>query len=81
MSAVIVLTYPKKYKKDINPETWYRDINSATAKQQDLNGFLLYCMAYYKDNEYENTMLWYYMKEDFIRWIKETWALVKKFIV
>ena len=38
-------------------------------------------MAHYKDREYEDTMLWYCMKEDFVGWIKETWALANKFIV
>ena len=68
----MALTYPKKYEKDIN---------SANAEQQDLNGFLLYCIAQYTDSEYNNPMLWYCIKEDFVRWIKETWALIKKNIV
>jgi len=69
----MALTYLKKYEKDINLKTWNKDIiNPANAKQQDLNGFLLHCIAYYKDSEYNNTMLWYYVREDFIRWIKET---------
>ena len=38
-------------------------------------------MAHYTDSEYNNTILWYCMKEDFIRWTKETWALANKFIV
>ena len=54
----MALTYLKKYKKDINPKTWNTDIiNFTNAKQQDLNGFLLYYIAYYKDSKYNNTML------------------------
>ena len=53
----MALTYPKKYENDINPETWNRDINPATAKQQDLNGFLVYYIVYYKDSEYKDTIL------------------------
>ena len=67
----IALTYLKKYENDINLEIWNRDINPITAKQQDLNGFLLHRIVYYKDSEYDDTMLWYCIKEDFIRWIKE----------
>ena len=78
----MALTYPKKYEKDINLETWNKDIiDFANAEQQDLNGFLLYRMAHYKDSEYNNIMLWYYMKEDFVGWIKETWAPAKKDII
>ena len=54
----MALIYPKKYKKDINPKTWNTDIiNFINAEQQDLNGFLLHCMAYYKNSEYNDTML------------------------
>src|SRR6266700_1314597 len=46
VDPIMVLTYPKKYEKDINPETWNKDIiDFANAEQQDLNGFLLYRMA------------------------------------
>jgi len=63
----MALTYPKKYENNINPDTWNRAIiNFANAEQQDLNGFLLHRMAHYKDSEYNNTMLWYCMKEDFV---------------
>ena len=58
----MALTYPKKYKKDINP------INT---KQQDLNGFLVYYIVHYTDSEYNNIILQYYIKEDFIEQIKE----------
>ena len=54
----MALTYPKKYEKDINLETWDTDlINFTNAEQQDLNGFLLYHMAHYKDSEYNDIML------------------------
>jgi len=57
-ALTIALTYLKKYEKDINLEIWNTDIiNFINAKQQDLNGFLLYYMAYYKDSKYNNTML------------------------
>ena len=56
-------------------------IDPANAKQQDLNRFLLYRIAHYKDSEYNNIMLWYCIKEDFVRWTKETQALAKKDIV
>ena len=77
----MALTYPKKYKNDINLEIQNKDINPITAEQQDLNGFLLYRMAHYKDSKYKDTMLQYYIKEDFVRWIKETQVLAKKVIV
>jgi hypothetical protein len=68
----MALTYLKQYKNDINPDTWNRAIiNLVNAKQQDLNGFLLYCIVHYKNCEYDDTILWYYIKEDFVKWIKE----------
>ena len=77
----MALTYLKKYKDNINLETQNSDINPITAKQQDLNGFLLYCMAHYKDSEYNNIMLQYCIKEDFIRWTKEIQAFANKDII
>jgi hypothetical protein len=69
----MALTYLKKYKKHINPEIWDTAIiNLENINKQDLNGFLLYRMVYYKDSEYNNTALWECIKEDFIKWIKET---------
>jgi len=63
----IALTYPKKYKEDINLKTWNKAIiNLVNANKQDLNGFLLYRIAYYKDSEYNNTALWECIKEDFV---------------
>jgi hypothetical protein len=50
-------TYPKKYKKDINPEIWDIDIDPVNTKQQDLNGFLIYCIVYYTDSEYNDIIL------------------------
>ena len=44
----MALTYPKKYKEDINP------INT---KQKDLNVFLLYYIVHYTDSEYNDTIL------------------------
>ena len=38
-------------------------------------------MAYYKDSEYNDTMLWYYMKEDFIGQIKEIQVPINKDII
>ena len=82
MSAIMASTYPKKYEKDINLETWDKDIlNFANAKLQDLNGFLLHRIAHYKDSEYNDSILWYYIREDFIGWIKETWTPIEKEIV
>ena len=67
MSAIMALTYPKKYKKDINLEIWDKNIlNFVNAKPQDLNGFLLHRIAHYKDSEYNDSMLWYCIREDFI---------------
>jgi len=64
----MVLTYLKKYKEDINLKTWNKAIiNLINANKQDLNGFLLHRMAYYKDSKYNNTALWEYIKEDFVR--------------
>ena len=54
----MALTYPKKYEKDINPKTWNKAIiDFVKAKPQDLNGFLLYYIVYYKDSEYDNAAL------------------------
>ena len=54
----MALTYPNKYKKDIDPETWdTAKIDPANAEEKDLNGFLLHRMAHYEDSEYNNTIL------------------------
>ena len=64
----MALTYLKKYKKYINPKIQdIAIINPENINKQDLNGFLLYCMVYYKDSEYDNTALWKCIREDFIR--------------
>ena len=68
----MALTYLKKYEKDINLKTWNKAIiDFVKAKLQDLNGFLLYHIAYYKDSKYNNAALWECTREDFIEWIKE----------
>ena len=78
----MVLTYLKKYKEDINLKIQNKAIiNFVNANKQDLNGFLLYRMAHYKNSEYNNTALQEYIKEDFIGWIKETQAPINKDIV
>ena len=78
----MALTYLKKYEDDINPEIQKTDIiNLEDVNQQDLNGFLLHHIAYYKDSEYNNTMLQYYIKEDFIKQIKEIQAPTNKDII
>ena len=77
----MALTYPKKYEEDINLKIENKDINYANAKQKDLNGFLLYHIVYYTDSKYNDTILKYCIKEDFIKWIKETWALTNKLII
>ena len=59
-------TYLKKYKKDINLKIWDTDIDFINTKQQDLNGFLVYCIVYYTDSEYKDIILQYYIKEDFV---------------
>ena len=54
----MALTYLKKYEKDINLEIWNTNIiDFINAKQYNLNGFLLYYIAYYKDSKYNNTMI------------------------
>ena len=54
----MVLTYLKKYKKHINPKTWDTAIiNPENVNKQDLNGFLLYHIAHYKDSKYDDTAL------------------------
>ena len=68
----MALTYLKKYEEDIN---------SVNIEQKDLNRFLLYYIVHYIDSKYNNTMLQYYIKKDFIGWIKETQAFVNKFII
>ena len=78
----MALTYLKKYKEDINLKTQNKAIiDLINANKQDLNGFLLYRIAYYKDSKYNNTALQEYIKEDFIRQIKETQAPINKDIV
>ena len=82
MSAIIALTYPKKYKKDINLKIQNKTIiNFTKAKPQDLNRFLLHHMVHYKDSKYKDTILQYYIKEDFVKQIKKTQTLPKKVIV
>jgi len=54
----MALTYPKKYEDNINLEIWNTNITSLKdIDQQDLNGFLLYRIVYYKDSKYNNAML------------------------
>ena len=54
----MALTYPKKYKKDINLKIQNTAIiNPENINKQDLNGFLLHYMAYYKDSKYDDTTL------------------------
>ena len=66
MSAIIVLTYLKKYEKDINLKIQDIDIYPINTKQQDLNGFLVYYIVHYTDSKYNNTMLQCCIKEDFV---------------
>jgi hypothetical protein len=62
----MALTYPKKYEKNIDLETWdIVTVDPTNSKQQDINGFLLHRMAHYRDSDYNDTMLWHYIKEDF----------------
>ena len=64
----MALTYLKKYKEDINLKIQKKAIiNLTNANKQDLNGFLLYYMAHYKDSKYNDTALWECIKEDFIK--------------
>ena len=77
----MALTYLKKYENNINLKIQNKDINLVNAKQQDLNGFLLHCIVHYKDSEYDDTMLQYCMKEDFVGWMKEIQVPVNKDIV
>jgi hypothetical protein len=54
----MALTYLKKYEKYINLEIWDTAIiNLENANKQDLNGFLLHHIAYYKDSKYDDTAL------------------------
>ena len=71
MSAIMASTYLKKYKKDINLKIQDIDINPINIKQQDLNGFLIYYIVHYTDSEYNNIILQYCIKEDFVRYIKK----------
>ena len=63
----MALTYLKKYKKDINLKIQDIDIDPVNTKQQDLNGFLVYYIVYYIDSEYNNIILQYCIKEDFVK--------------
>ena len=78
----MALTYLKKYKEDINLKIQKKAIiNFTNANKQDLNRFLLHRIAHYKDSKYNNTVLQKYIKEDFIKQIKETQAPINKDIV
>ena len=78
----MALTYLKKYKKHINLEIWDTAIiNPENVNKQDLNGFLLYYMAHYKDSKYNNTVLQECMREDFVKQTKEIQAFVRKDII
>jgi hypothetical protein len=64
----MALTYLKKYKKHINLKIWDTAIiNLENVNEQDLNRFLLYYIAHYKDSEYDDTALWECIREDFIK--------------
>ena len=78
----MALTYLKKYKEDINLKIQNKAIiNPINTKQQDLNEFLLHYIVHYKNSKYNNTALQEYIKENFIKWIKETQALINKDII
>ena len=78
----MALTYLKKYKIHINLKIQnIAIINLENINKQDLNGFLLYRIAHYKDSKYNNTALWEYIREDFVKQINETWAPAKKNII
>ena len=69
----MALTYPLKYAKLVTPETWDRSkIDLKTCTTKDLNGFILHRQAHYNDSEYNDTMLWQCVKEDFTDWTKES---------
>ena len=64
----MVLTYLNKYEKHINLKIWdIAIINLKNVNKQDLNRFLLYRIVCYKDSKYNDTALWEYMREDFIK--------------
>ena len=63
----MALTYLKKYEEDINLKIQNKDIDLINTKQNDLNGFLLYYIVHYTDSKYNNTMLQYYIKKDFVK--------------
>ena len=78
----MALTYLKKYKKHINPEIQNTAIiNLKNVNKQDLNRFLLYHIAHYKNSEYDDTALQECIREDFIKQIKEIQAPARKDIV
>ena len=54
----MALTYLKKYEKYINLKIQdIAIINLENVNKQDLNGFLLYYIVYYKDSKYDDTAL------------------------
>ena len=77
----MALIYLKKYKKNINLEIQDINIDPINTKQQDLNGFLVYCIVHYIDSKYKDIMLQCYIKEDFVKQTKEIQALIKKNII
>jgi hypothetical protein len=71
---------------DINISKWGKRFdpkNEEDLNEETVNGYILYCMDYYK-GKYDNIALWEYFREDFKGWTKDKFAfgnsnLVRKF--
>jgi len=62
---------------DINISKWGKRFdpkNEEDLNEETVNGYILYCMDYYK-GKYDDIALWEYFREDFEGWTKDTFAL------
>ena len=63
------------YAKLINKDWDEFTINITTCTAKQVNGFLLYCIIFYRNRYYADLQLWEYFREDFAGWTADTWAL------
>ncbi|RKF79949.1 hypothetical protein GcM1_198033 [Golovinomyces cichoracearum] len=60
----MAITCPQEYKELVNTKTWH-SINHERCQESDVNGYILYNIAFYNIRGYHNTELWEVFKEDF----------------
>lgn len=68
----MALTCPEEYKELVNTKTWH-SINLDRCQESDVNGYILYNIAFYDIRGYHDTELWEVFKEDFDGWTIEIW--------